>query len=499
MTSLITSRKRQTGFRARALLKRKEPSAFHYMTERATFWIAVVSVFAFVTGNMMGQHGWHVFWKSVLGGYDDSLIVYDGVVPPVRKVPDYRKWSLYGGDGSSHTYRQVPQDLLVDLPPAPSGSSQSDLQSIVYSVRYAGDYTSGRGPGSHFGDDIRLPEGTPVQAIMNGFVVRVGEEPGGFGKFVVLRHRAPDPKNPTELMTLYSGYAHLSSVLVSEGMVAKKGEDIALSGRTGNASGPHLHFQIDRDSCTDGAVLTSHPFWPFTGSEMRSVGMGFAEAINKGLHRERGLGCTVDGMLYVQAKYAPVDQAIASAGGSASSVFIASVRKRVLTRQERLQARLSRRAVAVLPVTVALSETTDKNLLAVSVSHTSSSSAPVLLAYADIAVPSGAAPLPQKTPVATVLVRHDNAFSEERETITLVLLDDTGNTVENPLLDGKLHITTAFGTAEFRPSVVSAKDFTRGEMQLIMTPHGQKTIVIQVMQQGKADGTLAKPMVFERN
>ncbi|MGW4150633.1 M23 family metallopeptidase, partial [Streptomyces albogriseolus] len=55
-----------------------------------------------------------------------------------------------------------------------------------------------------------------------------------YGNAVVIKHG-----NKT-----YSQYAHLSSVNVKVGQVVKTGQKIALSGNTGNSSGPHLHFEI---------------------------------------------------------------------------------------------------------------------------------------------------------------------------------------------------------------------------------------------------------------
>ena len=108
-----TATKRRSGFKSSAIHKRKEPHALHYLSERTSFWVASLSLFAFVTGNMIGQHGWHVFWKSVMGKYDDSLIVYEGTVAPVKKIPDYRKWSLYGGD--SQEYRAAWETLRPQI------------------------------------------------------------------------------------------------------------------------------------------------------------------------------------------------------------------------------------------------------------------------------------------------------------------------------------------------------------------------------------------------
>ncbi|MEW2073620.1 M23 family metallopeptidase [Streptomyces sp. NPDC017966] len=90
----------------------------------------------------------------------------------------------------------------------------------------------------HSGQDYAVPTGTPVMATHGGTVVKAGPNGAGdgpaYGNAVVIKHG-----NGT-----YSQYAHLSQVDVRIGQIVKTGQKIALSGNTGNSSGPHLHFEI---------------------------------------------------------------------------------------------------------------------------------------------------------------------------------------------------------------------------------------------------------------
>ncbi|MFE7129621.1 M23 family metallopeptidase [Streptomyces sp. NPDC057638] len=91
---------------------------------------------------------------------------------------------------------------------------------------------------NHSGQDFAVPTGTPVKSVGAGTVVKAGGNGAGdgpaYGNAVVVKHT-----NGT-----YSQYAHLSTVQVSAGQQVKAGQQIALSGNTGNSSGPHLHFEI---------------------------------------------------------------------------------------------------------------------------------------------------------------------------------------------------------------------------------------------------------------
>src|SRR5262245_56920982 len=91
-----------------------------------------------------------------------------------------------------------------------------------------------RGNRFHTGVDYPAPRGTPVGAAANGRVSWAGNLGGGWGKVVTIQH-------PRGVATMY---AHLSRVLVSVGRHVTVGERIGLVGATGDASGPHVHFEV---------------------------------------------------------------------------------------------------------------------------------------------------------------------------------------------------------------------------------------------------------------
>ncbi|MFJ3308708.1 M23 family metallopeptidase [Streptomyces sp. NPDC086549] len=90
----------------------------------------------------------------------------------------------------------------------------------------------------HSGQDFAVPTGTEVVAAHGGTVVKAGGNGAGdgpaYGNAIVVKHG-----NGT-----YSQYAHLSRIDVRVGQVVATGQHIALSGSTGNSTGPHLHFEI---------------------------------------------------------------------------------------------------------------------------------------------------------------------------------------------------------------------------------------------------------------
>jgi murein DD-endopeptidase MepM/ murein hydrolase activator NlpD len=90
------------------------------------------------------------------------------------------------------------------------------------------------GPGEfHTGVDIAAPEGTPVRVTADGVVTKASWE-SGYGKLVIVDHGHG----------IETYYAHLSQFLVIPGEEVRAGEVIALSGGTGRATAPHLHYEV---------------------------------------------------------------------------------------------------------------------------------------------------------------------------------------------------------------------------------------------------------------
>jgi len=89
---------------------------------------------------------------------------------------------------------------------------------------------------SHEGIDIPAKKGTKVHAAEAGRVIHSGRL-GDYGKVVIVKHAG----------RYSSVYAHNTRNNVSRGAFVEKGDLIATVGRTGNASGSHLHFEVRRD------------------------------------------------------------------------------------------------------------------------------------------------------------------------------------------------------------------------------------------------------------
>jgi len=148
----------------------------------------------------------------------------------LRTVPDPQKtlesnilWAII-----SRTGKEIYSDGLF-TPPVTSTRRTSD-----YGDRRVYAYANGTTDTSiHAGVDCGVPTGTPVTACAAGKVA-LARERIVTGNTVILEH----------LPGLYSLYYHMDSIAVSEGAIVASGTLLGLSGSTGLATGPHLHWEV---------------------------------------------------------------------------------------------------------------------------------------------------------------------------------------------------------------------------------------------------------------
>jgi len=125
--------------------------------------------------------------------------------------------------------------------PVPKDASQV----IETSYRFGSTMFGERIP--HDGVEILNPEGTPVLAVADGMVyysgndqnLKIGRFVNFYGNIIILEHELPEYSVP-----VYSLYAHLSEINVTEGERVTRGQEIGSVGATGNAFTNHLHFEV---------------------------------------------------------------------------------------------------------------------------------------------------------------------------------------------------------------------------------------------------------------
>jgi len=105
---------------------------------------------------------------------------------------------------------------------------------VPYDVaRISSAFGEHRGSSRHKGLDLTAPKGTKVRTTADGRVTFAGRS-GDFGRLVIVEHG-----NGYE-----TRYAHLKSISVNKGKKVKRGAVLGTVGESGNATGPHLHYEV---------------------------------------------------------------------------------------------------------------------------------------------------------------------------------------------------------------------------------------------------------------
>jgi len=173
-------------------------------------------------------------------------LLRERIATSAGKKASSRGGQLSFDDDSSETGEQATSgNFTADIPPG---------TTIAHPIgRLPGDgpprKTSGAGPrkspksgasSHHKGRDYGIKIGTPIVAFADG-VVKAAKSAGKAGNLVAVDHSFSwaDGEKSGPVQTQYM---HLSQFLVNVGDNVKAGQPIALSGNTGNSTGPHLHF-----------------------------------------------------------------------------------------------------------------------------------------------------------------------------------------------------------------------------------------------------------------
>lgn len=128
--------------------------------------------------------------------------------------------------------KPLPANVPITQPERFAGSFAWPVRGTVLSP-----FGPGEGGAKNNGIDIAAPAGTPIRAAADGVVAYAGDRVAVFGGLVLINHGGG----------WVSAYGHASRVDVVRGQKVAKGAIIGLTGDTGYASKPKLHFELRKD------------------------------------------------------------------------------------------------------------------------------------------------------------------------------------------------------------------------------------------------------------
>lgn len=188
----------------------------------------------------------HILFVCLAGLVSCSSVQAPDDNSPGYKTTDYKSPNF---ESPNLKYPNF-QSLEMNSPPGggpheTSGKNNSEksaeneeTQNVILSWPLKGTVRFSRGfmPGfrPHQGIDLATKLGSPVTAAHSGYIEYAGRDFNGYGKLIILNSGAK----------WATFYGHLSKIRVTEGQTIKRGDLIGNVGRTGHATGVHLHFEL---------------------------------------------------------------------------------------------------------------------------------------------------------------------------------------------------------------------------------------------------------------
>lgn len=198
---------------------------FHWPIRQAFLWLAFISMLALVgcKTNASGE------------GADPGKPILFDPVPPVsvqtKSLRDVRFRRFAPAE------EHVPEEW----------TTEPSIWPLEHPERQVISRFGPRGQRDHKGMDIKAPTGTPIVASADGEVTYAGTR-SGYGLVVEINHGDG----------VGSLYGHLNEIQIEAGAVVKQGDTIGTLGATGNASTPHLHYEV----LIDGEIYDPWLFLP---------------------------------------------------------------------------------------------------------------------------------------------------------------------------------------------------------------------------------------------
>src|SRR5579859_848545 len=148
-----------------------------------------------------------------------------------------------------------PKAPLLQLP-WPSGQQHDINGGYTYDCGDHGPPPPTGNPLDYYAIDFALPMDSQVSAVAAGTAHVVPDKGNGYGNYIWIQHAN----------NFVSLYGHLDTFKITDGQVVKQGQMIALSGSTGNSTGPHLHFSLRSGASSDttGTAYMPEPMSGYT-------------------------------------------------------------------------------------------------------------------------------------------------------------------------------------------------------------------------------------------
>lgn len=215
----------------------------------------VQAVFSAVGRAFSGESGpWTAageVYQAVFGGEMDSVAVSAPIFPErsehaMDALRQYRSAESASTDDGAQAETPTTSYVLYSEENLPEGVSvEQALLGFEYCAPAAGSISSGFGYREHptegenrfhYGIDLAADAGTDIVCFADGVVTAVGES-SSYGNYCTVEHE-------NGCSTLY---AHCGRITAASGKQIQRGEKLGEVGSTGMATGPHLHFELQRD------------------------------------------------------------------------------------------------------------------------------------------------------------------------------------------------------------------------------------------------------------